>query len=308
MQLLLIFVLLAASVALMVLAFAKPASQEEVTGRVKRLQKRLVTGDLKLVKAQTGPSSLSKLLGALTPLLSPVIRQLAKLSPPDEIKRELAQAGDYDFQPEDILVRQLLGVLTGPVLAVVVNLSLLELGGAGLAVLILAFAGLGAWLPRSKLQTRARDRQRLLSKAIPDMIDLLIVAVEAGLGLGAALQVVAEKLPAGPLRDELRKTLQEIQLGKPRPQALRDLGQRTGTRELQVLTVALVQAESMGTSLGKALRAQSQIARDARWTRAQEAAQKAPVKMVIPLALFIFPVIFIMIFGPLLIDFLIQVQ
>lgn len=308
MMLLLIFVLLAAAIALLVLAFAKPASQEEVTGRVKRLQERLVTGELRLLQAQKGPSYFGKLLGVVTPAMAPVIRQLAKLSPPEDIKRELAKAGDHDLQPEDILVRQLLGLLGGPLLAVLLNFAILELKGLGLAVLILACSGLAAWLPRAKLQTRARDRQRLIFKAIPDMIDLLVVAVEAGLGLGAALQVVSEKLPAGPLRDELQKTLQEIQLGQPRPQALRDLGARTGTRELQVLTVALVQAESMGTSLGKALRAQSQIARDARWTRAQEAAQKAPVKMVIPLALFIFPVIFIVIFGPLLIDFLITVK
>jgi tight adherence protein C len=107
-----------------------------------------------------------------------------------------------------------------------------------------------------------------------------------------------------PLRDELSKTLQEIRVGKPRVQALKDLAKRVDMKEITSFVVAVVQAEQIGGNLSQTLKIQSEIARDARWQKAQELAQKAPIKLLFPMLLLIFPNIFLIIFGPILLGYI----
>ena len=134
------------------------------------------------------------------------------------------------------------------------------------------------------------------------MLDLLTLCVEAGLSTQAALDKIGEHLLPSPLQEEIKKLQEEIQLGTPRSEAMRHLTKRV---ELPVVTstfITLIQAEKMGVDLAKTLQAQSEMVRMARFREVQEMARKAPLKLVFPVTFLIFPVIFIVIFGPILLN------
>jgi tight adherence protein C len=158
-------------------------------------------------------------------------------------------------------------------------------------------AFLGFYLPFYMISSRARTRQHAIIKSLPDAFDLITTCVEAGLGLDAALARVAEKVQ-GPFADELKRALREVALGKSRRDALKELGDRTGVPDLIQFTNAVIQAEAMGSSIGQVLRVQAEQLRVRRRQRAEEQAYKAPVKMLFPLVLCIFPTLFIVILGP----------
>jgi tight adherence protein C len=166
-----------------------------------------------------------------------------------------------------------------------------QLGIFGLLALI------GFYMPFHIVSSRARQRQNTIIKSLPDAFDLITTCVEAGLGLDAALSRVAEKVQ-GPFSDELSRSLRDIALGKTRREALRELGDRTLVPDLIQFTNAVIQAEAMGSSVGQVLRVQSDQLRVKRRQRAEEQAYKAPVKMLFPLVLCIFPTLFIVILGP----------
>lgn len=166
---------------------------------------------------------------------------------------------------------------------------------SGIAVIV------GYILPEYYLKVKTSSRQDEILKSLPDILDLLTVSVEAGLGFDAALVKVVEKTN-GVLSNEFARVLQEIKMGKPRRDALRDLGQRSGVEELLTFIGAIIQADQLGVSIGNVLRLQSEQMRQKRKNRIEEKAMKAPVKMLIPLILFIFPTIFIVILGPALIQ------
>ncbi|MDE3095643.1 MAG: type II secretion system F family protein [Chloroflexota bacterium] len=156
---------------------------------------------------------------------------------------------------------------------------------------------IGLYLPFWIVGSRAKQRQAAIIKKLPDAFDLITTCVEAGLGLDAALSRVAEKVE-GPFAQELARALRDIALGKSRRDALKELGERTAVPDLVQFTNAVIQAESMGSSIGAVLRVQADQLRVRRRQRAEEAAYKAPVKMLFPLVLFIFPTLFIVILGP----------
>jgi len=158
-------------------------------------------------------------------------------------------------------------------------------------------AGFGLFLPLMWLNNRVRMRQTSIVKSLPDSFDLITACVEAGLGLDAALGRVAEKVE-GPFGEELALTLREIGMGRARNESLRDLADRTGVTDLSIFVNAIIQAESMGTSIGQVLRVQSDQMRMRRRQRAEELANQAPVKMIFPLVLFILPALFIVILAP----------
>jgi len=180
----------------------------------------------------------------------------------------------------------------------------LAAGGAPARNVLLFWAlltGLGFYLPRIWLARRIRNRQKQIWKALPDAFDLITASVEAGLGIDAAFQRVVDKVK-GPLADELARTMHEISIGRARREALLDLVERTGVEELRSLINAIVQAETMGISIGSVIRVQTHVLRTKRRQRAEEAAFKAPIKMVFPLVFFIFPAIMIVIGGPAIIQ------
>lgn len=163
-------------------------------------------------------------------------------------------------------------------------------------ICILGFV-LGYRLPHSWHQAQIKKKQTEIEKALPDTLDLLTVSVEAGLGFDSALLKVVEK-QKGALAEEFLKVLQEIKMGRSRRDALRDLGKRNPISDLNNVIAALVQADQLGIPIAGVLRNQSKQIRLKHCQRAEEKAQKAPVKMMIPLVFFIFPSIFIVILGP----------
>ncbi len=161
------------------------------------------------------------------------------------------------------------------------------------------FAAFGAAYPLIWLHDKVRARHHAITRALPYNLDLLTLSVEAGLDFAAAIGKVVEKGRKGPLRDELAITLKELKLGKTREEALRNLGARCELVTLSSFVHALIQADKMGTSLGKILRILSTQMRIERTQRAEKLANEAPVKLLLPLIGFIFPTIFIMLFGPI---------
>lgn len=167
---------------------------------------------------------------------------------------------------------------------------------ANVAVAAFLFC-LGTYLPKRWLSGKAAKRQKSIQRALPDALDLIVVSMEAGLALDGALAKVVEKT-RGPLRDEFRRTMQEIRLGKPRRDALRELGTRSGVRDLQALVSSIIQADQMGVSMAQVMRTQADEARLKRRQRAEERAHQAAVKMLFPLVLFILPSVMIVTIGP----------
>ncbi|GAP11204.1 Flp pilus assembly protein TadC [Bellilinea caldifistulae] len=159
------------------------------------------------------------------------------------------------------------------------------------------FGGLGYMFPQLWLSSKISRRQKEIRKAMPDALDLLTICVEAGLGFDAAMSKVSEKWESQ-LSFAFARTIQEIQLGKVRREALRDMAERIGIPEMTSFVAAVIQSEQLGVSLAKVLRIQSDQMRVKRRQRAEEEAHKAPLKMLIPMALLIFPSLMIVLLTP----------
>ncbi len=158
-------------------------------------------------------------------------------------------------------------------------------------------AGLGYLLPGIWLGQQIKKRKKNIVKALPDALDLLTISVEAGLAFDSALQRVTEKWETE-LSKEFKRVLTDTRLGRARRDALKDMAARTGVDDVQTFTAAVIQAEQLGVSIGKILRIQADQMRVRRRQRAEEAAQKAPIKMLFPMVFLIFPALFVVILGP----------
>jgi tight adherence protein C len=234
--------------------------------------------------------------------LGVVVQKLTPKGLERKVEKELALAG----HPFGMTAREFigwtallvgLGLLGGGVLAA-------ALGGGFLAFLVVVmFVAVPLLLPRAMVRTRIRERQTAIKRGLPDTLDLLTVSVEAGLGFDQALGKVVEKT-SGPLAEEFRLTMQEIQMGKARRDALKDLGERTGVESMVTFVNSLVQADKLGVGIGNVLRVQSEDMRSRRRQEAEEKAMKAPIKMLFPLIFFIFPSLFVIILGPAVIQLL----
>jgi tight adherence protein C len=160
------------------------------------------------------------------------------------------------------------------------------------------------WMsPLVLVRRRARFRLAAIDRRLPELIDLLVVTVEAGLGLTGSLQVAAERLK-GALGDELRLSLQEQNFGLATSEALVNMLARTETPGMRAFVRSIVQGESLGVSIGQILRNLSEDMRKRRRATAEERAQKAPVKMLIPLVFLIFPAMFVVLLGPAVFAFI----
>ena len=163
----------------------------------------------------------------------------------------------------------------------------------------------GFFVPHLMLTSRITARQKEIRKAMPDALDLLTICVEAGLGFDAALSKVSEKWE-NELSLAFTRAIREVQLGKPRRDALKDMSDRLGIPEMTSFVAAIIQSESLGVSMAKVLRIQADQMRLKRRQHAEEEAHKAPVKMIIPMALLIFPSIMIIILTPAAIQIMIN--
>lgn len=166
-----------------------------------------------------------------------------------------------------------------------------------LVIIAALLAAFGYVLPNVLLYNAGEKRSKLMRNSMPDAIDLLTVSVEAGLGFDAAVSRVALNT-TGPLSQEFARLLQEMQLGIGRTDAMRAMSERSSIQDLKSFCMAMVQADSLGIPIGKVLRIQSSEMRVKRRQRAEEKAQQVPVKIMIPLILFILPCLFIIVMGP----------
>ena len=155
----------------------------------------------------------------------------------------------------------------------------------------------GLYLPNIWLRGRVSSRQKVIQRALPDALDMMSICVDAGLGFEAAIQKVAQQWD-NELSVELRRVISEIRVGVPRTEALRHLVDRTGVPDVASFVAVLVQADNLGIAIRDVLHSQSVQMRTRRRQRAEEAAQKAPLKMLFPLVFFIFPAMFAIILGP----------
>jgi tight adherence protein C len=179
-----------------------------------------------------------------------------------------------------------------------------SLGGVGAAAfLALILAALGWIAPEFIVSSRGRARRDTIRAALPDALDLLAVSVEAGLGFDASITKITEHM-GGPLTNEFALMLGEMRVGEGRADALKKMEQRVGAPELSSFVRAIIQADQLGISLGRILRVQATDSRLRRQSAAEERAMKAPIKMLFPTVLFIFPSMFIVVLGPALLNFL----
>lgn len=236
----------------------------------------------------------------LAPLFSRLAKRAGTLLPKGWLER-IARQIMYAGSPAKLTAERFVMVCAITGLGLPFTYLLLSLASGGFSRATLLFVGLlvagGFYLPWFWLRMQANRRQTAINDALPDAMDLLTVSVEAGLGLEAALQRVAEKLP-GPLSQEIQRMLAEMSLGTRRREALRNLASRTTVAGLHTLVSALIQADQMGITLGSVLRAQADQLRTKRRQIAEEKAMKAPLKILFPLVIFILPSVFVVVLAP----------
>lgn len=233
--------------------------------------------------------------------VSGLIQKYTPVKQMSTIERKLDFAGrPNDWNTGEYLSAQYLTTVVIGVLAYVsswlMNSSLSNQIMAFLLGLIGGYLLFELWIA-----DRIARRQKGIQKELPDVLDMMTISIEAGLGFDAALQRVVQKAK-GPIAQEFNETLQEMRMGKTRREALRDLSSRTGVLDLSRFIESLIQADQLGVSLGNVLRSQSDQMRILRRQRVQEQAMKAPIKMLFPMMMFIFPATFIVILAPSIIS------
>lgn len=225
--------------------------------------------------------------------LAALARALSPKGVATRIQGRLDLAGNpRGWTVDRILAFKGLGVIVGPVLGLLIHVS-----PALRVLLALGFGAIGFFAIDVYIYNSGLHRQEEMQRTLSDAMDLLTICVEAGLGFDAALAQVATNVP-GPIGGEFQRVLQEMQIGKTRTDAFRSLADRTSVPELRAFVSSLVQADTFGIPIANVLREQSRENRLKRRQRAEERAQKVPVKIMVPLVLFIFPALFIVIIGP----------
>ena len=219
----------------------------------------------------------------------------------DQVARKLVLAGKaHEFSVDQILVFKVLGLMSGLVWLPLVLFGL-QLSGLIAVVFVVVLWGACFMIPDVLLARAIEARTRAIAVQLPDILDLLVISVEAGLGFEQALERTTSAVP-GPLADEFRRMLRENRLGSSRADALRAMDARCDVPELRTFILAMLQAETFGVSISRILRSQADEMRVQRRQRAQTQAQKLPVKMLFPMVFCIFPSVFVVILGPAMIQ------
>jgi tight adherence protein C len=238
-----------------------------------------------------------RIMAPLQGRASKVARRLSGSDAPERIRKRLDVAGN----PVGWTVERVqAGKVIGAILMFFVATALTALVGTSIPVrlVLIAAATAAGWLgPNMYLYQKVYDRSNRMRRDLPDAIDLMTISVESGLAFDAAVQQVARNTE-GPLADEFSRVLREMQIGQGRAQALRGLAERTEVDDLKSFVISMVQADSFGIPIANVLRIQSSEMRTKRRQRAEEKAQKVPVKITIPLIFCILPTLFIAVMGP----------
>lgn len=280
---------LAIAIAMLVVAVMPSRPGEGgVVGALAAIEKRYAQGAVAAAQQTSDP------FAALPGWLRALALRLSPSGIAAKLQHRLDLAGNPDrWNPDRILAVKGLGL--------VVLAALGMLTGAHKPILLIVYATVGGaagfFLPDVLLYNAGLKRQARIQAALPDAMDMLTVCVEAGLGFDAAIAQVARNT-SGPLSAELARALQEMQIGKSRTEALRAMADRTTAPEFRAFVSALVQASELGISIARVLREQAKEMRLRRRQRAEERAQKVPVKILFPLVLCLLPALFVVIIGP----------
>jgi tight adherence protein C len=245
------------------------------------------------VEAEPAPqgSALQRLADRIGALAPDIVR-----SGDDRTRKKLIAAGLYETSPRMLVGYRILLALALPLACLWFGVTLGLT--SGLIIFGMIFFGVVGWiLPMVMLDRRARERTDAIDYELPELIDLLVVTLEAGLSFLASLQMAADRL-TGPLGVELRLTLQEQRMGLTTAEALKGLLERTPTPGMLIFVRSVLQGETLGTSTGQIMRSLAVEMRKRRKAAAEERAQKAPVKILFPLVFLIFPAMFIVLLGP----------
>ena len=287
-------VLVFGAIFLLVMGLAQ-TQENPMDARVAAIRGENYGGDY-LMGGEPAPEPMkARLLGPMAMQLGGSLQKMLPVNWVKGIEKQLIMAGE-----PTTVTGFLVGAAIAEAVLVLFGFVIISSGGGfggTNTILIGGLALMGAIGPKVWLSNRVRFRQKQILKSLPDAFDLITTCVEAGLGLEAALARVAEKVE-GPFGEELNIMLHEVSLGRLRRDAMKDLGERVGLSDLTAFINAVVQAESMGTSIAAVLRVQAEQMRTKRRQRAEQQAQAAPIKMMFPLVLFIFPCMFLVILGP----------
>lgn len=266
----------------------------------KSLKKLDVYGEVPIVQDELSEPFLNRVILPFTTVFTRVGRKLTPIGYLANIRTRMVLAGlSKDFDADRFLSYKGFSLIGGGALAI---LFMALVGRSVLQVVLGAIFAIGCFfLPDLWLNRKIAARQKAIKLALADTLDLLTISVEAGLGFDAALHKVVNNT-TGPLSEEFYRLLQEMQLGTARDEAFRNFGERTQVDELGSFILAMLQAEVFGISIGKVLRVQARELRIKRRQRAEEMAQKAPVKIIFPLIMCIFPALLVVIMGPAVIQ------
>jgi tight adherence protein C len=296
---------------LLVFGLASLGLAAYLVGEVATLPARQREGNLRRAaqygrsrRAAAGPAQDGFRERAVEPMKMGLAHAVLKLSPRmtvDKVSRRLMGAGvGRAISPTSFLASKALFSVLGFVGGTFLG-GLTGNGTLGVLLAIL-FAFVGFMLPDIFVSMKARSRRDEIRAELPDALDLLAVSVEAGLGFDAAITKLTEHMD-GPLVDEFALALSEMRIGETRQNALQKMVDRVQAPELAAFVRALIQADQLGISLGRILRVQATDTRNKRQAAAEERAMKAPIKMLFPTALFIFPAMFLIILGPAFLNF-----
>jgi tight adherence protein C len=216
----------------------------------------------------------------------------------EQVQQRLLAAGLGAVSPSSFLATKGVLAMVGGFFGLVIWIGS---GSAMGFLMLIGFAGIGYMAPGFIVGSRVRKRRDMVQAALPDALDLLAVSVQAGLGFDAAISKLVEHMH-GPLIDEFGLALSEMRVGESRQDALKKLSGRIDSPELSAFVRAIIQADQLGISLGRILRVQAVDSRLKRQTAAEEKAMKAPIKMLFPTVVFIFPAMFIVILGPAMLN------
>ncbi|MDD7677049.1 MAG: type II secretion system F family protein [Anaerovibrio sp.] len=298
------------SVALLVFAIlyavikAKVVPQQELNERLKALDEGYEGKKIRRTDDNKDeiPGFRERVVTPLGKYLGNLITRLAPAAWSVALERKLVTAGKGRvWTAQGYAVFWVIVVLVVIVIAIKYVYGRPDLAPVQLVMVMILFTAMGAALPWIMLRIMAQKRQKLITKQLPEVLDLLCVSVQAGLSFDAALRRIVERMK-GPLIEECTRMLEDVRMGLPRRQALRMMGERCEVQEVALFVTAIIQAERLGTSLGKTLNNQAINMRERRRQTVKAEAMKAPVKMIFPLVLFIFPSVFVIVLLPALLN------
>ncbi|MBS3750265.1 MAG: type II secretion system F family protein [Anaerolineales bacterium] len=292
-----VLVVLIVSIALVVVGFRDRAEESPLEDRLAEYAAR--GEDVTLEEIELSQPITERVVIPLVRAIGEFTERFTPQKAYEQTKRKLELAGNPKGLDPTIFwaSRFIAVVVVAGLLIMVFTFGTVEWTWGRKILLMAVFSAIGFFVPQLLLQSRINSRQDEIRKAMPDALDLLTICVQAGLGFDAAMQKVAEKWD-DELADEFDQVLREIRLGKVRREALRNMDDRIGISEMTSFIAAIIQSEQLGVSMAKVLRIQSDQMRTKRRQTAEEKAQQAPVKMLFPMALLIFPSLLIILLGP----------